>query len=65
MEEGLAILLITVYYSGIGNVNQTDLSMDGDCESFVRFIGLANLSLTTQNPDPVSRKQLFAKTRNF
>jgi hypothetical protein len=65
-HEGWLVLLITVYYLGIGNANQTDLNTDGGFESLVRFIGLANLSLTTQNPNPISRQQqVFAKTRNF
>lgn len=32
-DQGWLILLITVYYLGIGNVNQTDLNMDGGFES--------------------------------
>lgn len=32
-DEGRLVFLVTVYYLGIGNVNQTDLNMDGGFES--------------------------------
>lgn len=56
IEEAVNLLII-VYYSNIRNVNQTHLRMDGGFQCFLRFIGLANLSLTTQKPNSIIAKQ--------
>lgn len=60
------VLLVTVYYLDIRNANQTDLSMGGSFLMVVRFIGLANrsLTLTTQKPDPVfHQRQVLANNK--